>query len=41
MTLSGRLAARWDDFFFRPVDVRFVDAFRIVYAAILFVDCAG
>lgn len=41
MTLFGRLAARWDEFFFRPVDGRFVDAFRIAYAAILFVDCAG
>jgi hypothetical protein len=41
MTPLGRLAARWDDFFFRPVDVRFVDVFRIAYAAILFVDCAG
>lgn len=41
MTLIKRLAARWDDFFFRPIDVRFVDAFRIAYAAILFVDCAG
>lgn len=41
MSLSGRLAARWDEFFFRPVDVRFVDAFRIAYAAILLVDCIG
>lgn len=41
MTLFARLTVRWDEFFFRPVDGRFVDAFRIAYAAILFVDCAG
>ena len=41
MSPFGRLAAWWDEFFFRPVDVRFADAFRIAYAALLFLDCAG
>ena len=41
MSPSGRLAAWWDEFFFLPVDVRFADAFRIAYAALLFLDCAG
>ena len=41
MRLFGRLAAWWDEFFFLPVDVPFVDAFRIAYAALLLVDCVG
>jgi len=41
VNLSRRLADRWEEFFFRPVDARFVDAFRIAYAAILLVDCVG
>ncbi len=38
MKLLDRFAASWDEFFFRPIDVRFVDAFRIGYAAILLVN---
>lgn len=39
MTLVGRAVAAWDAFFFRPVDPRAVDAFRIGYAGLLLVNC--
>jgi hypothetical protein len=39
MSLPARAAAAWDAFFFRPVDARFVDGFRIGYAALLLVNC--
>lgn len=39
MKLFDSMAVVWDRFFFRPVDMRFVGAFRIGFAAILLVNC--
>ncbi len=38
MSLTARIGRAWDEFFFRPIDVRFVDAFRIGFSAILLIN---